>query len=226
MADEANATRSGQRGDKGSYRPPSGELSERQNTLLAAAFHRLLKDAKPVSAPVLAADMAVDVLDVENDLAYLARIGRTKRDDEGALLGSLGLTLVETPHTVCVDGAVRHTWCALDAVGILGALKASGWVESVNPQTGRIHRIDYTDGRPGKPQPPCILFVAEGTPVGSVIDEWCPLVNFLDDEAAAAIWAEEQGVIGRSYNVSEGTMHGATIWRQFIGSSWSGEVTC
>jgi Alkylmercury lyase len=200
-------------------RPPSAELSARQRAVLAAAFRRLLSDGEPVPASALAADMSVDERDVEADLAHLTGIGRIRRDGDGAVLGSLGLTLVETRHTLCVDGTVRHTWCALDAVGILGALEADGWIESVNPQTGRTHRVDYTRGRPGEPQPPCVLFVAEGTPVGSVIDEWCPLVNFLDDEAAASAWMAERGVSGRTYSVEKGTERGAAMWRPYIGSS-------
>lgn len=200
-----------------SYRPPPLELTERQHAVLSAAFRALLDDDEPVAPADLAAAVGVDVDDVAADLAHLEEIGRMRRDERGRVLASFGLTLVDTPHEISVDGARRHTWCALDAVGILAALGADGWIASTNRSTGRSYRLEFGGGRPADGSDPCVLFIAEGNPVASVIDEWCPLVNFFDDERAAAAWAGERGVSGRSFDLGEAAELGATIWRPLIG---------
>jgi Alkylmercury lyase len=52
-----------------------------------------------------------------------------------------------------------------------------------------------------------------------VIDQWCPLVNFFDDERAAQEWASERGVSGRSFGIDAATELGASLWRPLIGAS-------
>jgi hypothetical protein len=205
-----------------SYRPPAVELTDRQQALLRAAFRSLLDDGSPAGPQALADEVGADVDDVEADLARLDGLGRIKRGDSGEVLGSFGLTVVDTHHEISVAGARRHTWCALDAVGIIAALDADGWIESTNRSTGRTFRLEFSTGRPAPGSDPCVLFVAEGEPVASVIDQWCPLVNFFDDERAADEWAHERNVSGRSFSLDEATELGVSLWRPLIGRSTTG----
>jgi Alkylmercury lyase len=51
---------------------------------------------------------------------------------------------------------------------------------------------------------------------GSVIDDWCPLVNFFEHADAAEAWASEHGVRGSAVPLSEATDRGKAAWRRWI----------
>ncbi len=58
------------------------------------------------------------------------------------------MTITPGRHEISVAGTKRWTWCALDAIGILGALGASGSVRSTDPHTGASIEIEFVDGTP------------------------------------------------------------------------------
>jgi alkylmercury lyase len=70
-------------------------------------------------------------------LQKLEQAGLTRRDPAGRLLGSHGLSVAPTHHELVINGRRRWTWCAYDAVGILGALEADGQVRSRSPTAAR-----------------------------------------------------------------------------------------
>jgi Alkylmercury lyase len=95
-----------------------------------------------------------------------------------------------TNHELVIDGRRRWTWCAHDAVGILGALEADGRVRSRSPYSGTLIELTFDAGQPAATD--AMVFMAE-EPCRSVIDDWCPLVNLFEDDQAAAAWARQQG---------------------------------
>ena len=61
----------------------------------------------------------------------LAQSGMLVVDSEsGNVVGSHGLSLVETPHRLHIKGNDLFTWCAIDAVGIPSALKVDAQINS------------------------------------------------------------------------------------------------
>ncbi|MGQ0534993.1 MAG: organomercurial lyase, partial [Methanobacteriota archaeon] len=44
--------------------------------------------------------------------------------DGDRITGALGLSAVQTPHRLTLNGRPLHAWCAIDAVGIPAALRA------------------------------------------------------------------------------------------------------
>ena len=196
--------------------PPVGSVTAQQAALLAEAFWLLLGEGEPVPAERLAAAAGRDLAAVEAELGALGQAGRVKRTAAGEVTGSLGLTLEPTNHTISVDGALRHTWCALDALAILAALRATGWIDSTNPVTGRRFRIDVDGGVPREPGAPWVVFIAERRQVGSVVADWCPLVNVFEDEQAAKAWAADHGVSGECYGLAETASLGAQLWEPRI----------
>ncbi len=207
-----------------------------EHALLARAFQLLLDDHRPLSAARLAQALACDPDRVEQALASLDRQGRIQRDPAGAVIGSHGLSLTPTPHALLLEhhnGRERQfwTWCAWDAVGILAALDASGRIRSTSPSSAAPIQLDFYHGHPRDPEPGLVVFFADTdccTPAngadddpdccgsGSVIDEWCPLVNFFEHAGAAQVWAAEHGVRGTAVPLDEATERGRTAWRRWI----------
>jgi hypothetical protein len=197
--------------------PPAWGTTTTQTALRIAAFWSLLRAPEPVSQRQLAADTDLALPAVMTDLDLLATAGRIKRDESGAVTGSLGLTFTPTRHEIGVNGAQRHVYCALDAVGILAALAADGWIDTTNPATGHRFRLEVTAGVPYHPDPEPVLFIAGRAAVASVIDEWCPLVNFYPDEATASRWAATAGASGGCLGLADAARYGGQLWRPWIG---------
>jgi Alkylmercury lyase len=207
-----------------------------EHTLLARAFHLLLDDRRPVSAARLAQALAGDLDQVEGTLAGLDQQGRIRRDQSGAVTGSHGLSLTPTPHELLLEdhnGQEQRywTWCAWDAVGILAALDASGRIRSTSPSSGAPIQLDFHHGRLRQDDSKLVVFFADTdccTPAtstgddpdrcgsGSVIDNWCPLVNFFEHADAAKAWAAEQSVGGTAVPLAEATAQGRAAWRRWI----------
>jgi alkylmercury lyase-like protein len=201
----------------GTSGPPPLAPSPSQAMILATGFRALIKQpGTPVTMTELAAATGLDQELVANDLAELARSGRVQRTPAGDLTGCLGLTLDPTSHAICANGAVRHTWCALDAFGIMGALRASGWIESENKLTGRTFHITVDEGLPSDADPSWVVFLLDRQGVSSVIAEWCPLVNIFESAAAAGSWADGQGVAGQCLSIADTASLGTALWEPRI----------
>jgi len=196
--------------------PPTGTPTPRQAALLAAAFRLLLDPARPVEVSLLSSVTGKDPALVEADLAQMCAAGRVQRTDAGAVTGCLGLTLEVTSHGILVNGVALHTWCALDAFGIMAALGATGWIESTSPLTGRRLHVDVDAGIPRETAAPWVVFIAERRPVGSVRAEWCPLVNMFEDAEAARTWAAAGNVSGQAFSLPETAAFGKALWQPRI----------
>ena len=196
--------------------PPPLAPSPSQAMILAAGFHALIEPGTPATMAGLAAATGLDQELVANELAELARLGRVQRTPAGDVTGCLGLTLAPTSHAICANGAVRHTWCALDAFGIMGALRASGWIKSENKLTGQTFHITVDAGLPSDADPSWVVFLLDRQGVSSVIAEWCPLVNIFESAAAAGTWADGQGVAGQCLSVADTASLGTALWEPRI----------
>jgi hypothetical protein len=120
--------------------PLSEDPTALQGALLAEAFHLLLSSGRLVPRATLARAVRCGEAAVDEALAGLERIGRTRRSAAGEVLGSLGLSIEPSPHELLLEVGRRYTWCALDAVGILGALDSNGRIRLRQSSNGRAHR--------------------------------------------------------------------------------------
>ena len=195
---------------------PLADQSPDDQALLACAFWLLLDQGYPVGVGPLADALQRAPAAVAAAVDRLAQAGLTRRDRAGRLLGSHGLSVVPTRHELMVDGKRYWTWCAYDAVGILGALEADGRVRSRSPHSGRLIELGFHGGQPDATE--AVVFMAEG-PCRSVIDDWCPLVNLFEDDQAAAAWARQHGIAGAARPVALATHAGAAAWRAYL---WPG----
>jgi hypothetical protein len=215
--------------------PDLGHGLSLERAVLARAFRLLLDEHRPVGVARLAHALAFDPGRVAQTLALLDRRGRIRRDQAGAVTGSHGLSLTPTPHELLLEhpnGPEQRywTWCAWDAVGILAALDLSGRIRSTSPSSSVTIQLDFHHGHPRDPDPELVVFFVDMdccTPAagadadpdggsGSVIDDWCPLVNFFEHADAATAWAIEHGVRGTAVPLTEATDRGRTAWRRWI----------
>lgn len=197
---------------------PLPRLTDPQDTLLRAAFRELMATSASVTTRRLGELCGgIDVREIEVEIARLAEAGRIAWDGE-AVTGALGLTLDATQHELTIGTARWHTWCVIDALGILGALRESGTVRSMVPGTGASVEICFAAGTPVAGDLRHVVLVPEQQLGASVIDTWCPSVNFFPHTDAAEQWARAAGVRGRPVDLFVATAEATRRWRERLES--------
>ncbi len=179
----------------------------------SAAFTLLLDTGEPVSVADLTAATAIAPDRVAEIYESAQARGRVEFDDDGDLIGIAGLSLTPSRHQLTTGDITRWTWCALDAVGILGALGATGTVRSSDPHTGDAIEIEFVDGVPGTDTH---IFILGGYADGNVREDWCPRVNFFATLDAARAWVTANNVKGDIVSVADITADAAEMWRPVV----------
>jgi len=185
------------------------ETSPEVTAARSAGFHLLLDTGLPVEKDDWAASAGLSRAELDDLLTGDGVKGRVQFNDEGLLVGVAGLTVEPSAHKIDVGGVTRYTWCALDAVGILGALGVDGSVHSTDPGTGDPIDISFIDGTPDGD---ATLFILGGYDGGNVVSEWCPLVNFFASEDDATSWVEGKGLEGDIVSVAAIAHESAAMW--------------
>jgi alkylmercury lyase len=187
----------------------SEEVSPEAVALRSAGFRLLLELGSPVEQKAWAATAGVDQDTLSEVLESAEARGRVELDSEGRLVGIAGLTIEPTRHRLDIDGNERWTWCALDAIGILGALQSDGTVFSSDPNTGDDIEITF---RRGHPDGDATLFILGGHTDVNVREAWCPLVNFFTSHHAAEEWVEAQKLEGDIVSVARIAEEATAMW--------------
>jgi len=193
------------------------ELIEERPTALevtTAAFRHLLKNGRPAGVGELAAWLGSEHAAFEARIQTLERAGLVGRNDRDEVIVAGGLSVEPTKHRMSFDGRDRFTCCAFDALGILGALGADGSIESISPSTGSPIRITFLRGLPEETN--AVVFYADDSCCTSVLDEWCPNVNFFETPKEAKAWGEEKGVEGTVVGLRQATERGAREWAPLV----------
>jgi alkylmercury lyase len=177
------------------------EVSPEVAALRSSGFRLLLETGEPVTKERWAEGAGVPSDTLDEVLASARARGRVELDAEDRLVGLAGLTVEPNRHRVDIDGEERWTGCALDAVGILGALEADGAVHSTDPHTGEPIKIGFFLG---------------GFEGANVVEEWCPLVNFFTTREDAEAWVAEAGVDGEIVSLAAIASRAAEMWRPMV----------
>jgi len=183
------------------------------DTLRSAGFRLLFDGGQPVDIDRWATAAGVDGETLNRIIETSGAKGRVQFDADGSLVGIAGLTVEPTRHELHIDGTIRWTWCALDAVGILGALAATGTIRSTDPQNNAEVSIDFVQGEPNTE---ASLFILGGYDGGNVVEDWCPLVNFYANRADAEVWVADEGLEGDIVSVSSVATQAAEMWRPVV----------
>ena len=188
------------------------EVAPEVAALRTTGFRLLLDRGIPVGLDDWAEAAGVDQETISEVLNRNA--GRVQLDEQGRLLGIAGLTIEPSGHELDIRGQKRWTWCALDAVGILGALEATGTIRSTDPRTGATVTIEFIDGQP---QAGATIFILGGYDGGNMREEWCPLVNFFNNRSDAETWVEDNQLTGDILTVHQITGEATEIWQAVTG---------
>ncbi len=178
-------------------------------SIRSAGFHLLLEHGGPVDRAAWAERAGVDVGTLDELLEGEDLAGRVRLDAEGRLLGIAGLSVTPTRHEITIGGVTLWTWCALDAVGIFGALEADGTAVSTSPLDDTSITVRFASGVPDSD---AVLFVTEGYDGGAVVDSWCPTVNFFPTRDDAVAWATQAGHTGDVVAVRDIAPQATGMW--------------
>jgi hypothetical protein len=180
-----------------------------------AAFRGLLVRGEPIAPSELGLEGDLSHDAVSTAVAQLAAAGRIEVAGSGTIVGSAGLSVVPSRHQLRILDRWFWTWCAWDAVGILGALRASGAIRSPDPLSAAVIELTFARGEP-EPSPAVVFRARDEGLYSSIRDEYCPLTNLFADEAGAKAWSRTNMVPGDALAVAPATAEAAMEWNPLV----------
>jgi Alkylmercury lyase len=178
----------------------------------AAAFKAIWATGRPLTVTVLATILAGrTAAQIRADLDWLVRRGRARLGDGGQVTGVAGLSTTPTRHLLVLADRQRHTWCAIDALGILAAGRFNGQIKSSPPEDTSVVTVVFEAGAPLPTE--AVVFIVADDSCASVIDDWCPKVNLFATVADARAWQEATGTDGSIVDVASAATDAARTWR-------------
>ncbi len=194
---------------------PGADLFDLHLRIQAAAFALLFEYEHPATEPEIADRAGLGSAETVDALAQIEAKGMLRRSDDGNIVGIAGMTIVPTQHEIEIGDTIRWTWCALDAVGIIGALGRGGRFTTTVPgagghDTGAPVTVEFKED--GSTDSSAVVFIADGFTDDSVVDTWCPTVNLFPDTTAATTWAESTGITGNPVAIADLMPNAAQMW--------------
>ena len=181
--------------------------------LRKVGFRLLFGSGEPVSLDALSVETGWEINQLESILNRPDVAGRVQHDEDGNMVGIAGLSVEPTAHEVHLVGKQFWTWCALDAVGILSAMRSTGQVVSTTPGQNDPMSIEFVDGQAMTDHTIFILGEVDGT---DLYDSWCPNVNFFVTAEDAETWASERGLAGEVAAVDRICEAAGAIWEPVV----------
>ena len=170
------------------------------HALGVAGFAALWNGAQPAIF-----ELCVD----ESVIDQLQRAGRLELAKDRTLLGIHGLTVRNTVHRIQrSNGAVVHTWCALDAIGIPAALRINATAVTVCPTCKTSLRVELTQGVPACD--PNYRLWLPNEDCRNLVEDFCRHANLYCN--AEHLSAAEKSAGGRAIDVAETAAIGRTMW--------------
>lgn len=160
------------------------------------------------------ADIAVrarlTVDEVGRGIDGLVRAGRIELDGD-SVIGVAGLTETPTIHHVELPDASRHTWCALDAIGIPAALGLDAAIITTCRHCGTELSVTVRDGG-ARAEQPVRLFCPTGA-CDNVRTDFCAAANLFCGQGHLSSWrADNPGAQGVELDLDETVELGHAIW--------------
>jgi alkylmercury lyase len=179
-----------------------------------AAFQLLATTSAAVAPATLAEFTGIKPERLAVVLDQLNAAGRIRRDADGHVVGSAGLSVVPERHEVELEGRRFWTWCAYDILGIFGALSASGRASSPSPLGGQPIDVVFVRGVPQRDD--VVLFrpaadLEDGCE--NVYADWCPNSNLFATHQLAAGWAKQSGIEGTVLDLGAASSLATADWK-------------
>jgi hypothetical protein len=115
--------------EEGSWGPDL-KLTPSEKNIRLTTFHRILAGNRS-NADELLLTTGLSLEQLEPVLKNLVHKGLLVLDQQGAVVGSHGLSLVPTEHRLTINKQPLFAWCAVDAIGIPAALAADAKINSL-----------------------------------------------------------------------------------------------
>jgi alkylmercury lyase len=178
-----------------------------------AAFRLLATRAESVAPATLTEVTGIKPERLAVVLDQLDAAGRIRRDADGHVVGSAGLSVVPDRHEIELEGNRFWTWCAYDILGIFGALSASGRALSRNPLGGQPIEVVFVRGLPQRDD--IVLFrpaadLEDGCE--NIYTDWCPNSNLFATHELAEGWAKESGIEGKVLDLGAASSLATADW--------------
>ena len=158
----------------------------------ALTLLRLLAQGEPVDVQRLAEAVALPAAYVDETLE---RSPGVLRDDDGRIVGLMGLSVVEiSDHRLQLDGRTLWAWCSWDTLFLPELLGETARVSSRCPSTGTAISMIVTPNGPADlaPRETVVSFlVPENQFDANVLHSFCHYVHFFASPDAAARWTAE-----------------------------------
>jgi alkylmercury lyase len=152
------------------------------------ALFRLLAEAEPVEPDRLAQRAALTDSAVR---ALLASWHGVHYADDGRIVAFQGLSVVEAPHRLRVDGRDLYAWCAWDTLFLPELIGRPAEIESTCPTTGQTVSLRVGSAGPSEISPPAaaLSFILPGASFGEdTIGSFCRFVHFFASPQAGEAW--------------------------------------
>ena len=187
---------------------------ELETLVRTAAFQLLLTHGESVAPELRAQAIGISAERLGRVLDELDQAGRIRRDAQGSVFGSAGLSVTPDRHEIEIGSRRFWTWCAYDIFGIFGALGASGRAISPSPFDGKAVEVRFVGGRPQAVD--AVLFRPDTALMDccqNVYEEWCPNSNLFASRQLAEGWAASHGISGRVLDLDEAADLATEDWK-------------
>lgn len=103
--------------------------------LLIGLYRLLAAEGRPITPDEV--EQLAKTVGVAPEMARMFVEQAGERNEEGAVVGIVGLSLNKNPHRFLIHGHELTTWCALDPMLIAPAMTGPVELESDDPRTGK-----------------------------------------------------------------------------------------
>jgi len=193
---------------------PIDDLVGDHRVIQAAAFALLFETDEPITERSISTRSGLSLDDAHIRLREIEDRGMLRRNETGHIVGVAGLTIVPTQHEITIGATTRWTWCALDSIGIIGAIGRGGRFTTTVPDTNEPVALEFTAD--GTTESSAVVFMADGFADGPVSDNWCPTVNLFHTAESADSWAADAGLTGKPISVSDLMDDATKMWLPLV----------
>jgi alkylmercury lyase len=168
------------------------EELDQQGQRLQLMLFRLLSEGQPVAPAHLAERAGLPVAEI---VALLSGWREVHVDEDARIVAFHGLSLVEAPHRLNVDGRTLYAWCAWDTVFLPELIGRSAEVESTCPATRETITLRVGSRGPADVSPPdaVLSFLLPGVQFGEdTLGSFCSYIHFFASPRTAHVWTAER----------------------------------
>jgi alkylmercury lyase len=165
---------------------------DEQGQRLQLMLFRLLSEGQPVESARLAERAGLPVADIAEALGGWRGV---HIDEDPRVVAFKGLSLVETPHRLNVDGRTLYAWCAWDTLFLPELIGRPAEIESTCPATGETITLRVGPRGPADVTPPeaVLSFLLPGSLFGDdTLGSFCSFIHFFASPQAAEEWTAKR----------------------------------